>query len=75
VSFPKQIVYIIGGKPFGEAINDMGGEHPIPTKGDIISVSGKQWKVVMVTTEQFSDRRIPVVRIAITDDLKLAIYP
>jgi hypothetical protein len=56
-----------------EYVADLRGEMEMPVRGQIIVRNGKQWKVVMVTTERVLSPRppVPVHTVALTDNLKL----
>lgn len=72
---PRQIIYHVEAKPYGDTVNYVRGEENIPLKGDAIERGGKKWKVTHVATETGSDPKIvPIVRIFLTDDLTLPIY-
>jgi hypothetical protein len=68
----KQFVYRYNGVVTSDEIEvDFEGEKPTPQKDQVIVRNGKQWKIVMVNTEEPLNRSgpIPVVRVFLTDQL------
>lgn len=66
----KQIVFRYNGdSATEEVLVDLDGEETVPEKGAVIARKGKQWKVVMVTTEQTVNvpKAVPVHRVYLTD--------
>jgi hypothetical protein len=64
----KLIVYRYNGDATSEEVDpDMLGELTVPPKDSIITRKGINWKVVHFITEIASNRRVPLIRVFLTD--------
>ena len=73
---PCQYVYRYNGNEKTEEVEvDATGDVPMPERGDILRRNGQLWKVIMVSTQRelSPNPPLPVHRVMLTDNLKLAI--
>jgi len=69
-AMPKQVVYRFNGNPKTDQVkDDLEDEIELPSKGNVLVIDGKRWKVIEIMTERSLDARgpIPVVRIYLSD--------
>jgi hypothetical protein len=67
---PKQVVYRFNARPENDQVKvDLDDEIELPSKGSVLVIDGKRWKVIEIMTERSLDARgpIPVVTIYLTN--------
>lgn len=68
---PKQVVYRFNANPKDDQVKlDTDDEIIEPSRGDVLDIDGKKWRVNMVVTEHSLSTKgpIPVVTIYLTDN-------